>query len=198
MDMEIRKDEAEAAMAGVFGGPSITQPLPGVYLTPGFLIEARAREAAAWRLEIYTGPTLIHSYNQARGPFSYQVPSNLIAPGTKFYFRIDYAEWPTRSAWAWSGDKVMGLEKPIIHPPSQVSTDKPLVFGRGYPGATIKLYEAGYGGVVHGSGVVDNNGEWRVQVTEKLRPGEFPMTANQTLNDAVSDWAQTATFVVHP
>jgi hypothetical protein len=142
---------------------------------------------------------MLQEHIQHSGPhLSYRVPNDLIKPGTNFYFRVDYKDLWFWSAWAWSGDKVMTIEKPVIHPPVQETSDKPLVHGRGYPGATVKLVQAGYGGVVHGSGVVNVYGEWHIQVTEKLPVGEFRMTANQTSNNAVSDWAETVTFIVRP
>jgi hypothetical protein len=197
MDNEIEKNEAPASETVMLRAPNIVTPRVGDRITPGFQIYVNyGARGAKWRLQIFTGPNMLHQHIETAPYLNYLVPQNLIAPGTPFYFRVDYYLSPFWSDWAWSGDKVMTPPKPIINPPTQETSDRPVVFGRGYPGATVRLYHAGYGGTVHGSGVVGANGEWRIQVTSPLIGGVFRMTAHQTFNNAVSDWAENVTFLV--
>ncbi|MBV7554293.1 hypothetical protein KW841_18255 [Pseudomonas sp. PDM28] len=200
MDNEINTTENAASEEIHWGAPTILAPRDHT-VAPGFIIQAgHVSKPTHWKVEIFNFMLQkVHEYTERTTPYVYyQTPVNLVAPGRSFFFTVKYYRTKEWSSTANSGFIKMGLAKPSINPPSQASTTKPLVFGRGYPGATVKLYEAGYGGVVHGSGVVDANGEWRVQVTEPLRVGDFPMTANQSLDDMVSDWADTVTFVVRP
>jgi|EndMetStandDraft_2_1072991.scaffolds.fasta_scaffold19008_4 hypothetical protein len=180
--------------------PTITSPRAGDVITPGFLIEAeREPNRRKWRAQIFIGPTMLSEITtDYRVKFSHRVNERLIAIGAKFYFRVDYHDGDFWSSWAWSGDKVMCPPKPIITPPTQETTDKPVVFGRGYPGATVKLCRAGYGSVVYGSGVVGANGEWRIQITHPLAPSVFHMTANQSLNNVTSEWSENVTFIIRP
>jgi hypothetical protein len=180
--------------------PNIYSPTAGAKIFPGFQVQCgTGYNGSEWSAEIYTGPhklaTLKGGYN-GKEWFDFWVPQDLIAPGTPFYFKVDYYLFPAWSAWAWSADFTMGLPKPIIRPPSPVNGEHNKAYGRGYPNATVRLYEAGYGGVVHGTAVVDSDGNWEANINPPLSGEQFPMTANQVINNTTSDWADTVEFPV--
>lgn len=73
-------------------GPDINQPKPGK-VSPGFRIVGQTGIANPddWELQILIGADVIHrNTGQSGRLFSYDVPSDLIARGTGFYFRLDY------------------------------------------------------------------------------------------------------------
>lgn len=181
--------------------PTIIKPKAGEVITPGFTIEASTPVAATkWNLQIFDSRGMIKDLvvdAYVGKPFSYDVPRELIPSCEGFYFRIDYYDWPFWSKWAWSGDKVMGLDEPYFRSASgYIPTNKPLIKAGGFPGAIVRLYEAGSGAIVHGEGEVGADGLVDIQVVVPLRSGHFPMTANQTKNGMTSDWMPQRDFIV--
>ena len=77
-----------------------------------------------------------------------------------------------------------------------VKTDKPVVHGRGLPGAVVKLYQANVVNIVFGTAYVGLNGSWRISPTVAFPKGQFSLTANQSLGSETSDWAEVVTFRV--
>lgn len=185
----------------LWNAPEITDPRTTTVPT-GFFIRAATPDtvATAWSLQIMQGPKVIKAFESGGGSsFSYTVPQTLIPPGEGFYFKVDYYIPPLWSRWAWSGDLVMGLGKPVIQQPtsnSVVTTVRPEVTGQGYPGALIGLYQSGSGVILYGTTRVDNNGYWRATFNQDLGSGVFDLTANQNFNNLDSDWARTVSFTV--
>lgn len=184
----------------LFEGPDIVKPKPGE-VSPGFEIVGRTDTVGVpsdWELQIIIGSTVVlQNTGQSGREFSYDVPANLIPLNTKFYFRLDYYIWPIWSKWTYSGDLVMGLGSPeILHPFDNdvVATDKPQVSGRGYPGATVQLVQAGSGAVVYGTSTVNQRGEWGTTLTVSVPYFPFQLQAMQTLNSMNSGWSNVVTI----
>jgi hypothetical protein len=79
---------------------------------------------------------------------------------------------------------------------STVLSMRPQIEGLGVAGATIRLYEAGRGGILYGTTVVGANSKWAVTPTENLPEGEFSLTCDQVYGDSASGYADTVTFKV--
>ncbi len=66
--------------------------------------------------------------------------------------------------------------------PNQIITvPKPTVSGKGHSGAIIRIYEAGSGAILYGSGSV-SNGSWSIPLTESLPSRRITLVAGQTFN----------------
>jgi hypothetical protein len=88
---------------------------------------------------------------------------------------------------------VIALRVPVITSPEDgaiVSTDKPMIHGSGYAGATVKLYQENVGDTVFGTAIVGLDGNWSISPTVAFPKGEFSLTANQSLVSGTSDWAK--------
>lgn len=179
--------------------PDITAPTTGTVL-PGFRISGKTvNNPDEWELQILVGSTVIHKYNGQSGHFfDYDVPGMLITPGTGFYFKLDWYSSPFWSKWAWSGDKVMGIRKPDISLPVENSTIRPfeLIRGKGYPGATVELYEANAGGVCYAIARVNNDGDWQTTPDVPFPSRAFRLITLQRLNSVSSDWSDVVGYTV--
>ena len=184
----------------LWNSPDITDPTTTNVL-PGFHIRAVTGGGTVpteWNLQIFQNGYMIKDEKQghAAGLF-YTVPRDLIAVGN-FWFRVDYYIFPLWSRWEDSGNKIMGLDKPVITNPTNgmVVSRFPRVSGTGRPGATVRVYEAGSGAIVHATATVGSNGQWDTNVTQPLRVGSFGLTANQTVGNISSDWSTTVQVTV--
>ncbi|MVV48515.1 hypothetical protein EJA72_09710 [Pseudomonas sp. PB120] len=185
-----------------FEGPDIIKPKPGV-VSPGFQIVGRTGIANPddWELKILIGSTVIlQNKGQSGREFSYDVPANLIPAGTGFYFMLDYYIWPAWSKWTYSGDLVMGMAAPDIIFPKNDSSLSPRskISGRGTPGATVRLYEAGSGAILYGSATVGVDGNWECVPDVALPTKYFPLTADQVLNSLASGYSTPVYCYVSP
>ncbi|MHC8311200.1 hypothetical protein ACYZUC_16495 [Pseudomonas sp. GT1P32] len=199
-------DEAVTAKEGtpiesLVTAPTITEPAVGEYIVPGFLIRAETNitPLSEWNIEIHDAKSMLlkSNYKTTSNYVRFTVSKELIQPGAGFYFKLEYYSWPFWSKWAWSGDKVMGIDRPyFLSGSGPVYSTTPVIKAAGFPGAIIRLYEAGSGVHVHGEGTVRADGTVDIQVTKPLWSGNFPMTANQTKNGVTSGWANQRNFIV--
>ncbi|WP_282358805.1 hypothetical protein [Pseudomonas sp. PS01303] len=199
VDELIPKKEDEVQYAP----PTITSPPPSIMgVLPGARISANFFSASLidrWSVEVWIKDKKIHLFE---GPswdtFSYRLPKSLIPTGTMFYFKVDYRMLGIWSKWAWSGDKLMVDERPVIMYPAagSVVTENTSVSGTAYPGATVNLYQANVGDRIFGTAIADSNGHWVITPSIAFFSGHFSLTANQTFDRAVYDWATPVTFIV--
>lgn len=70
------------------------------------------------------------------------------------------------------------------------------VGGAGTPGYEVKLFQHGDPNTVYSYADVQDNGTWYVSMRRDLPLGPFSMTANQTKDGVVSDWAVPVNFIV--
>jgi hypothetical protein len=99
----------------------------------------------------------------------------------------------------WITVYALSVSPPMIAIPDNgeiVKTDKPMVRGRGFPGAVVKLYQAYVGDTVFGTVDVPPSGVWSITPTVAFPKGQFSLTANQSTENGTSDWALVVTFIV--
>lgn len=130
--------------------------------------------------------------------FSHNVKDDAIKADSKFIIHVHYYNWPSWSQWASVDGFVMEVPKPEITEPVEGAHTGPTprVAGRGTPGATVKLYQAGSGTVLFGTAVVDSDGNWATIPVESFFEGAFGLTVNQTFKNMVSKYSDIRTFTV--
>jgi hypothetical protein len=180
--------------------PSIYKPKSGTVF-PGFLVEANIDvfDASKWQLKIMEGDNQLYFVEESAGQwFSHYVKSDAIMPGSRFIVHVHYFASLAWSQWASLENVVMGTPKPEITEPAEGTNThpRPRVAGRGFPGATVKLYQAGHGTVLFGTAVVGADGNWETIPVESFFEGPFDLTVNQTFNNVVSEYSETRTFTV--
>lgn len=197
MTVEVDASEHDDTANPMFYPPLIFRPTAEDAENGDFTIHARSSSYAfSWRVRIFTSAGKIKEMNvYIPGDLVYRTSISEIPPGTKFYFDVSYRSSFGMSAPARTRDLIMDINPPSFRSTGSVP-DRPVVEVWGYPGATVRLYEAGSGAVVHGTGIVGPNSLAKVRVTEKLPVGEFHMTCNQTFNGVQSGWAKTGLFRV--
>lgn len=103
------------------------------------------------------------------------------------------------SGWAHPVNfQVVGLVPPSIKVPASGETlsYRGFVGGTGTPGFEVKLFQHGDPNTVYSYADVQDNGTWYVSMRRDLPLGPFSMTANQTKDGVVSDWAVPVSFIV--
>lgn len=105
------------------------------------------------------------------------------------------------SGWSKSVNyNVVRESAPSITSPRSGETvnSKPPVGGRGKPGATVYLHQAGDPYTVYGQVKIREDGSFELlYMAKELPQGPFTMTANQRVGDEeYSDWATSVSFIV--
>ncbi|MCJ8206619.1 hypothetical protein [Pseudomonas sp. RGM2987] len=112
-----------------------------------------------------------------------------------FEYIFDLANLP--DPWAsviWTLE--FSLAPPTITNPGVIWTALPTLRGTGANLASVKLYQAGAGTILFGTGAVLGN-QWAARLTEPLWMADpFTMTASQTVNGVTSNWAVPTPFAV--
>jgi len=175
--------------------PDIYEPKSGAIL-PGFMVKANidVLNPSKWQLKIMEGDKQLYFVEESAGQwFNHYVPEEAVNPGSNFVVHVHYFLTLAWSQWASVSNLVMGISKPVITEPveSANTNSRPRVSGRGYPGATVKLYHAGYGTILYGEVVVEGNGTWETVPFGNFPEGAFELTANQTYNNVDSEWADS-------
>ncbi|MBD9587838.1 hypothetical protein IB254_12295 [Pseudomonas sp. PDM03] len=184
--------------------PQITSPISAVDNTFVFKIQAitaRREVGSNWNLQIrefLTGRIISEILKPAPSvTFEHSVPLGTILPGTSFEIAIQCVERGYLTPWGYKLVGRMGLGIPyMLSASGDIHTNKPLLKLSGSPKATIRLYKAGSGAIVHGEGEAGADGTVWIQVEVPLSSGHFPMTANQTFNGETSGWMGTREFNV--
>jgi hypothetical protein len=177
--------------------PVIIRPLAGGEVDENFVIEAYyVFPHSRWRLQFFTEKLMFkEEIVDGSGNLFYPVRQGVL-PNIQFYFKLSCwmgSTWspPTLSKWMR-----IGLRVPYFRHSGGMVPDRPIIQVYGFPGATVRLYEADSGVVLHGTGIVESGGVAYVRVTEKLPVGDFYMTCNQTINGLQSGWAEKVFFHV--
>jgi hypothetical protein len=181
--------------------PDIYEPRSGTVL-PGFMVKANidVLHPSKWQLKIMEGDKQLYFVEESAGQwFNHYVEKDVIKPGSKFVVHVHYFLTLAWSQWASMTNLVMGVSKPVITEPVEgvITGSKPRVSGRGYPGATVKLCQAGSGVILYGTAVVDQNGNWETVPVVNFPEGEFELTTSQAYNNVDSDWSDSVRFTVN-
>jgi hypothetical protein len=194
---EIIAGERGSSKDSKFVVPVITQPSTGGDKYGVVSIYAYyAFPHSKWKIEFFTAKGMSQEVIvDGSGDLSYSI-ANEVPVNTEFYLKLSCL-----SGSSWSPTASSNWMKIIIRPPSfwhygLEVPDRPIISLWGYPGATIRLYEAGSGVVLYGTGIVGSNGQAHVRVTEKMHVGDFYMTCNQTIDEVESGWADDNLFKV--
>jgi hypothetical protein len=88
--------------------------------------------------------------------------------------------------WSDNVRITVAATKPVITEPAEfsVTNRRPLIAGRGIPGATIKLYQANSGTVLFGTAIVDASGTWKIVPVVDLYVGPLQLVVSQTISNA--------------
>jgi len=145
-------DETGEPLQPLWSAPTILAPKPDQTVPPGFLISGiTGYNASTWRVQFFRGGNMIAERRKsATGEYvSLDAPSNLIPPGEKFHFRLDYSMGVAWSAWAYSGDLTMdmSLQPPLINEPKENSyygAGTITIKGTCKSGAAVSVYDFYY------------------------------------------------------
>lgn len=181
--------------------PVITEPVEGANTGPRPRVAGRGIPGATIKLyQAYSGTVLFGTaVVDANGDWQttpvvdffegrFQLVVNQTISNTEYW-----------SENVWLNVNVFRVSPPTITTPENgaiVRTDKPMVRGRGFPGAVVKLYQANVGDTVFGTAGVPPDGVWSVFPTVAFPKGAFSLTANQSIESGISDWAEDVTFTV--
>lgn len=188
----------------LWNAPDILAPTGGV-TPPKFRIVATTGAGtvpSAWECRIMVGSNVVTSakFGTTGSHLHWDVDlTDLIVPGTGFYFMVDYYIPLFWSRWAWSANLVMGISPPVIEYPTEgasIFKDTP-ISGRGTPGATVRLFEGGSGAVEYARTEVSKYGFWSATPREGGFPlGNLPMQAIQNIGNYGSYWSDVVNYIV--
>ncbi|MGE8067765.1 hypothetical protein [Pseudomonas sp. NPDC089569] len=194
VDVKVGEEQVPQLTPPTFGSPK------SGYVEPGFLVTASTLSGSEdrWELKVMEGDNELYFFEVESSRFSHHVPYDKISFGTRFSLRLRYQTFPIWSQWASLDNLIMVDGKPMITSPvdGDFTGSRPYVTGHGIPFAQVKLYQAGSGVVVHGTTSVNSNRSWIARVDVEFPKGSFELTANQSFDGWVSDWADSVKFTV--
>lgn len=182
-----------------FDPPDILHPANGSTVTPKTEIHGAGVSGATVRLFEAGSGAVEHGRGVVDIHGGWKITPTIGFPIKYFPLTAIQSIGGGSSGWSKSVNyNVVRESAPSITSPRSGETlsYRGFVGGTGTPGYEVKLFQHGDPNTVYSYADVQDNGTWYVSMRRDLPLGPFSMTANQTKDGVVSDWAVPVNFIV--